>query len=159
MATFVLSRSNRHQLKLAKAAAKEQRDEAARSREQAALAEVLIATEGLMTVVKRNSPEGVQEYWPVLTAAMARWRVELGSGDMEQEIKNWPLFLRTTAFKGVSGKATNSTEWSAEFWKLGTGIRLLSSVVLAWPEASQAGRQAMREELRVFRLESERPSA
>lgn len=162
VATVVLALSNRHQIKLSEEAAEEQRkivlmqldeqrSEAARSREQTALAEVLIAVEGL--TMEMRSTEDVRAYVPTLNAAMARWRIELGGGAMEREVMRWPMLLRRLALKVVFGKESGAG-WADEFARLGSAIEQLSSVVLAWQTADRERRAELHDKLRVFRRET-----
>lgn len=166
VATFVLVRSNKHQLKLSLEAAEtqravalkqltEQRSEAARSREQAALAEVIVAVEQLVAMSPRPNGE-VRSYSMAFKAAMARWRIELASSVMEVELRRWSRILTRKAL-GVSRakESGNSENFRAALNGLEVAASGLMSVVLAWPAADGAERAALQERLSALRLGGE----
>lgn len=166
VAVKVLNRSNKHQQKLAAEAIahqkelgerqlEEQRAEAARSREHAAVADVLTSVESLH-FVNRSSLEAVSAQVSIFMAAIARWRVEMGKSPMERELREWSVLLI-----GAVGERTAAEELGDEE-REGTREHMtdvaaeLINVALQWPSASAETRVLMQKHLTEARARQER---
>lgn len=178
VAVLVLTSSNAHQRKLAAEAARkqeetanrqldeqyalaaqqlaEQRFEAKRVREQAALAEVISTAESLVIFATQSS-EVVRSHTPVVQSAMARWRIELGVSPMEQEVRKWSSFLVITAHDLAFVARRDDMGAEYDSWKaLNDAVRQLTTVALAWPAAGDREKVQLREQLSAFRLQGEK---
>lgn len=170
VAVLVLTRSNKVQRKLAaealahqkaqgEAQLAEQRAEAARVREQAAIAEVIIATERF-GIVSLEAMSDVRKHLPVFQAAAARWRVELGSGSMESELMTWTKILYEAACARVierqgAEEGRGGDEQAA--WDILRGaISSLGMVALTWSsEPDLSKREHLQDWLKEWRIENE----
>lgn len=172
VAVLVLTRSNAHQQKLAaegmarqKELAEhqlaEQREEAGRVRERAALSEVVFATEWLFVVIDAPTDE-IDRHFPVLLAAMARWRIELGLGPMQQVVaKLSGLLMLVASDKAAAERAGMGDAAAAAKQQLLEAVGELTAVALEWPGSNVEQRAAlqvrlveMRELLMAFRTDA-----
>lgn len=163
VAMFVLDRSNKNQQELAAEAVmvqrklaaeqlREQRTEALRAREQAAIAEVIIAAEDFLEVT-RWTQEDLLHRVRELKLAIARWRAELGVGKMQHEMLSWPPVLRQTAF-ALSASAHGDADTRKEVLSLlVNGIATITTAALAWQRSDAEERVLICEELAEERLE------
>lgn len=157
VAVKVLSRSNEHQQKLASEAIAqqkelgerqldEQRAEAARSREHAAVADVLTSVESLH-VVNRSSLEAVSAQVSIFLAAMARWRVEMGKSPMEGELREWSVLLIGAVGGRVAAEELGDEEKEDAGEHMTDVAAELINVALQWPSASAETRVLMQKRL------------
>lgn len=154
VAVMVLTRSNTHQRKLAAEALAhqkalgeqqlaEQRAEAARVREQAAIAEVIIAAEQFMHV-SRESTEELTRHLVVFQSAVARWRVELGPGSpLTGELMNWITVLFVAACDRHAIDPDDKEKTAAAFDTLARAITSFSTLALGWAAADQPLKEAL----------------
>lgn len=178
VAVLVLTSSNAHQRKLAAEAARkqektairqldeqyalaaqqlaEQRFEARRVREQAALAEIISTAESLVIFATQSSA-AVRSHTPLVQTAMARWRIELGASPMEREVREWSRFLASTAHDLAFVAQRNDIGAQYDSWTaLNDAVRQLTTVALDWPAAGDREKVQLREQLSEFRLQGEK---
>ena len=151
VAVTVLNRSNMHQQRLAQDQLAEQRAEAARERERAALAEVIFAAESLF-LAANDSAERIRELIPVLQSAMARWRIEEGHAPMQSELMGWSSLLVDAADGRLNAKASGSPEEEEAARERLTDVAAeIVVVALIWPDSDAAERQKLRERMNKAR--------
>ena len=152
VAVTVLNRSNAHQTRLATEQLQEQREEAVRVRERAALAEVVFAIEGLYAATLGSRDETTRHF-SLLLAAMARWRIELGEGETQIELVRYAgMLLKLASMKKDSDNTPRENETNDDLLK---AISTLSLVALKWPHADVSQRIALQMDLTELRTDLE----
>lgn len=142
VAVMVLAGSNDHQRKLAEKQLAEQRAEAGLVRERAAIAEVMVACEGFLKASERSLAE-VRNHLSLFQAAVARWRVELGNGEMQSELLRWNQVFFIAAGNHALARGANREAFDI----LSKAISSFTFILLAWPEADATGRCRLRTHL------------
>lgn len=141
------------QRKLSERQLAEQKKEASLAREQLAIAEVLISTEAFVEVPSR-SREWVEQQLRALRTAVARWRAELGDGEMQFELFQWTTLFTSASLWLVSALDSSGDERvKGARAILSDAMSVLGSAVLTWQAADPAERQAIRWRLTARRLE------
>lgn len=165
VAVMVLARSNAHQRKLASEALEhqkilgeqqlaEQKAEAARVREQAAIAEVIITAERFIPI-SRGSLNDVNDHLVVFQSAVARWRVELGVGSpLTDELLKWTTLHFVAARNRAAARSHGENEQAdIAFGHLSKAVTSLSTLALGWARADQPLKDAIL--IRSAKLRSE----
>lgn len=156
VAVLVLTHSNASQRALAQRQLAEQRAEGARSREHAAVADVLASVESLI-VVSRSSPEAVPAQVSIFLAAIARWRVEMGKSPMERELREWSLVLIGAVGERVAAAGLGDAEREDAGEHITDVAAEIINVALQWPSASTETRVLMQTHLTKARARLEHP--
>lgn len=123
------------QLKEAKSAreeqVREQRGEAAKSRQFSAIADLVAALEGYE---RENDEDSYSdEYRRVLRSAVARWQLDLDSEVMKNEIGQWPWLLWQLA--GEAHKEPSNRDHEAQR-RFAYSCAELAEAAMEWPSAS-----------------------
>lgn len=151
VAVTVLNRSTVHQQRLASEQLAEQRGEASRTRERAALADVIFAVEAVLMAAV-NSPGGIDDRIAVVQSAMARWRIEVGLSPMQSEIMNWSVLLVVATEDCIKQKRRGGTEEAeAAVSRLREVAAQITVVALAWPDSDADERKDLWERLTMVR--------
>lgn len=129
----------------------EQRGEAGRVRERAAIAEVVIANEGFAKASEGSFAE-VRSQLAIMQSAAALWRIELGNGDMQEELLLWPHLLFVAAGnRSIARKKGDADEENAAWSILNDAIASFSPILIAWSGVDETARYMLRLRLREER--------
>lgn len=140
VAMSVLKSSNRKQQELVVLQLKQARQEASEVRERAAVADTLASVMDLLPA-SMQSREAIHREVSRLRSGLVRWQLELGRGDMTDELHRWEPLLIRAGFnhfdelgKGDLGEAEKA------FAILGNMIAALSATAINWQEADDLAR-------------------
>lgn len=131
------------QQRLAEQQLAEQRAEATRGREQAAIAEVIIAVERFPAEVLK-SMDDVRHMQSRLESAVARWRVEIGRGEMQGELLAWTTLLFGAAImrlRHIGESTLRERSWEV----LRDATASFSTLALGWATSEGEARTSLKD--------------
>ena len=122
----------------------EQRKAASAGREQQAIAEVLIATEDFMEIPSGSADAAALQFraW---RAAVARWRAELGTDEMQSELLQWTSVFSAVVDSLMSELEAGRTERGRAVGPvLSMAMAAISGTALSWQSADGPRRESLR---------------
>ena len=162
VALLVVTLTNKHQNRMAKSALEgqradlqrqinEQRAESSRNRGTAAIADLLPELGEIESATNESKVPTSFElvaFRHRLTTAVSRWRLEIDSLSMFNELQHWPELLYRLARRTVQGEGDARLNWV----ELIRGTEALRSAAMAWYKSDVSGQEGLAQLLKAQRV-------